>query len=263
MPTYMVRSRPKPSAPSAAAVKLVAMEKKMMLPPCLAQRIALISVSGTLALDAPITGIGNVDNMACELQAMVADKLGISALSVTPMIVAHHSVAEWFQRSGSAGAAPWFARIVVSGIDRTDEFDVNALMAESARRIRGVPQEQRTAASGVKAVLAVLRDDGTYLHSAGALGGPLGTPARLWADRLEIIKVPGVDDDEALAIALAGQRKGGVEAIEADGTIVATERCRMMMQDLFGIDFARVTPDRIEPTARALRAALTRAIQAG
>lgn len=210
----------------------------------------------------PRVGIGNVDNLACELQAMVAQKLGIAARDVTPMVVAHHSVAEWFQRSGSAGSAPWFVRIVVSGIDRSAEFDFDALMSESARRIRGVPQEQRTAASGVKAVLAILRDDGTYVHAAGALGGPVGMPARLWADRLEPIAVPGCDPNEAMRIALAGQRKGGVEAIEDDGTIVATERCATMMRELFDVDVARVRPADIETTARALRAALTRAKKA-
>ena len=209
---------------------------------------------------APITGIGNVDNIACEVQAMVAQTLGISALDVTPLIVAHHSVAEWFQRSGSAGQAPWFARVSVNGVDRSAEFDMDGLMAISAERIRGVPQEQRTAASGVKAVLAVLRDDGTFLHSAGPLGKAGGWPARLWADRLELVAVPGLDAARAEEIALAGQRKGGIAAIEDDGTLVATERCAEMMHEIMGIGVTRITPDRIEPTARALRAALTEAI---
>jgi hypothetical protein len=160
--------------------------------------------------------------------------------------------------------APWFARIFVNGVDCTSEFEpLDALMAESARRIRGVPQEQRTAASGVKAVLAVLRDDGTYVHSAGALGRLLSAPARLWADRLELVPVPGLDEAKAIEIARAGQRKGGVESIEDDGTIVATDACAKMMQDLFDVDVRRVTPDLIEPTARALRTALTRVIRAG
>lgn len=209
---------------------------------------------------APITGIGNVDNIACEVQAMVAQQLGISALDVTPLIVAHHSVAEWFQRSGSAGQAPWFARVSVNGVDRTAEFDMDELMAISAERIRGVPQEQRTAASGVKALLAVLRDDGTFLHSAGPLGRAGGWPARLWANRLELVDVPGLDSAHAEEIALAGQRKGGIAAIESDGTLVATDSCAAMMRDLMEIDVSRIRPDQIEWTARVLRARLTDAI---
>jgi len=209
---------------------------------------------------APITGIGNVDNMACEVQAMVAQKLGISALGVTPLVVAHHSVAEWFQRSGSAGKAPWFARIMVNGVDRSAEFDMDELMAISARRIRAVPQEQRTAASGVKAILAVLRDDGTFLHSAGPSGRVFGWPARLWADRLELVDVPGLEAARAQAIAMEGQRKGGIAEIETDGTLVTTEACARMMRDLLSLDVARVTPAAIEPTARALRAKLSEAI---
>ncbi|MDQ0390475.1 hypothetical protein [Labrys monachus] len=211
---------------------------------------------------APITGIGNVDNIACEIQAIVAEKMAVSSRDVMPMIVAHHSVGEWFQRSGSAGEAPWFARVFVDGRDVSGNFDLAALMAESAARIRPVPQEQRTAASGVKAVLAVLRDEGRYLHSAGPLGRAGGWPARLWADRLELVDVPGLDPAKAHAINEAGQRAGGIEAVEADGTLVATARCREMMRDLFGVDVARVTPAGIEGTARALRAALSRRIAA-
>ena len=211
----------------------------------------------------PITGIGNVDNMACEVQAMVAQRLGISALGVTPLIVAHHSVAEWFQRSGSAGKAPWFARVCVNGVDRTADFDMDELMTASSSRIRAVPQEQRTAASGVKAILAVLRDDGTFLHSAGPAGRAGGWPARLWADRLELVEVPGLDEARAQAIALEGQRKGGIAEIEVDGTLVATEVCARTMRDLMNIDIARVTPAMIEPTARALRMKLSEAIGRG
>lgn len=212
---------------------------------------------------APITGIGNVDNMACELQAMTAETLNVSALDVRPMIVAHHSVGEWFQRSGSAGDAPWFARVFVDGADVTDRLDVAGMMAESAQRIRGVPQEARTAASGVKAVLAVLRDEGVYLHSAGPLGRVGGWPARLWADRLELVPVPGLDAAKAAEINLAGQRAGGVESVEADGTIVYTERCTAMMHELFGIRLERLAPADIETTARALRSALTDRIKRG
>mgnify|MGYP000979410735 CR=1 FL=1 len=207
---------------------------------------------------APLTGIGNVDNMAAELQAIVGEKLGVRNQDVTPMIVAHHSVAEWFQRSGSAGVVPWFARVFVDGVDRSEELDLVALMAESSARIRGVPQEQRTAASGVKAVLAVLHDSGTYFHSAGPLGMPGGWPARLWSDRLELVAVPGLDRDAAMDMALAGQRKGGIDRIEPDGTIVATERCRDMMREMFSVDVGRIVPNDVATVAKALRIALNR-----
>ncbi|WP_171060722.1 NAD-dependent epimerase/dehydratase family protein [Poseidonocella sp. HB161398] len=206
---------------------------------------------------APLTGIGNVDNMAAELQAIAAEHLGVSALSVTPLIVAHHSVAEWFQRAGSAGAAPWHARVLAEGRDVTAALDLDALMAESSARIRPVPQESRTAASGVKAVLAALRDDGSFLHGAGPAGRPGGWPIRLWKDRVEVLPVPGFDEAEGLAMALAGQRKGGIAGIEPDGTLIATETCAAMMRDLFGVDVARLAPGDIAEAGMALRAALS------
>lgn len=207
---------------------------------------------------APLTGIGNVDNMAAELQAIVAQKLRVRIQDVMPMIVAHHSVAEWFQRAGSAGAVPWFAKVFVDGIDRSDGLDLVALMAESSARIRTVPQEQRTAASGVKSILAVLNNSGTYIHSAGPLGMPGGWPARIWAERLELVSVPDLDVDAAMGMAMAGQRKGGVDRIEVDGTIIATDTCRAMMQELFGVDVGRIVPQEVEAISRELRLALNR-----
>ncbi|MBE9640796.1 saccharopine dehydrogenase NADP-binding domain-containing protein [Salipiger mangrovisoli] len=210
----------------------------------------------------PLTGIGNVDNMAAELQAMVAQHMGVSALSVRPMIMAHHSVAEWFQRSGNAGAAPWLARVLVEGCDVTDTLDLNALMAESARRIRQVPQESRTAASGVKTVLAALRDDGSYQHGAGPDGKPGGWPIRVWADRVEVLPVPGLDPQAALDTAHAGQLKGGIAEIKDDGTLIATDICAAAVREEFGVDVARLSPGDIPQAAAALRAALSRRIAA-
>lgn len=91
----------------------------------------------------------------------------------------------------------------MDGCDRSDDFDLVSLMSESSARIRTVPQEQRTAASGVKAVLAVLNDTGTYIHSAGPLGMPGGWPARIWAHHLELVSVPGLDIAMAMDMASA------------------------------------------------------------
>ena len=104
----------------------------------------------------------------------------------------------------------------------------------------------------------MLNDNGTYIHSAGPLGMPGGWPARIWADRLELVEVPGLDVDAAMAMAMAGQRKGGIEAIESDGTVVATETCREMMRDLFDVDVTRIAPQQVEDVARQLRAAFDR-----
>jgi hypothetical protein len=47
LPTSIVTSAARPSAPSAAAAKLVAMEKKITVPPLLVDRIAPCSQPGT------------------------------------------------------------------------------------------------------------------------------------------------------------------------------------------------------------------------
>ncbi len=212
---------------------------------------------------APIAGIGNVDNMAGELKSIVAEKLGISALDVVPMIIAHHAVNEWFLRSGNADKAPWFAKVFASGVDVTDQFDLNALLAESAARLRGLSIDSRVSSSAVKAILAVLQNRGTYMHTPGAAGLPGGWPARLYRNRAEIVPIPGLPHEKALAINLAGQHASGLEALLDDGTMVLTAECAKMLSDLFGLQVARIAPADIAAVALALRAALDRRAAAG
>ena len=67
-----------------------------------------------------------------------------------------------------------------------------------------------------------------------------------------------LDVDAAMEMALAGQRKGGIDTIKDDGMILATQTCSAIMLDMFDVDVARITPAAVEPTACQLRAALNK-----
>ena len=210
--------------------------------------------------DAPLTGIGNVDNIASALACIVAEDFGVPGSEVLPTVVAHHAVSEWFSRTGTADKAPWFARVSIAGEDVTDRLDLNALMARTTARLRGQSNESRVASSAVRAILAILRDEGAYFHSAGANGLPGGWPVRLFADRAELVEIPGLGFDEALAINVAGQRASGLESIEDDGTLVYSETCSAMMDELFEVKLGTVAAADIAPLALEIRRCLSRRI---
>ncbi len=209
---------------------------------------------------APVTGIGNVDNLASELQAMAAVSLGISPLKTTAMVVASHTTAESFQRDGAAGAGRWYARVFAAGVDVTDKLDIDALMKESARRMQSVLIEARVASSAIKIVLGLIVGEGKLVHGAGPLGLPGGWPLRLSPGGPEIVLPPTIDHATALAINLEGQRLGGLAEVTPEGTMVLEPSITTMMHDEFGLRLDAVPIDVIEETALALRAALDRRI---
>ncbi len=211
---------------------------------------------------APVTGIGNVDNMASELQAMAATALGVPPAETNVMVVASHTTAESFQRDGVAGAGLWHARVSCAGADVTDQLDIAALMKESAGRMKGVLIEARVASSAIKIALGLIAGDGRLVHGAGPLGLPGGWPLRLFAGGAEIVLPPTIDHAEALAINIEGQRLGGLSEVTSDGTMVLEPRVTAMMREEFGLQLDVIPLADIEDIALALRAALDRRVAA-
>ena len=208
----------------------------------------------------PIVGIGNVDNIANDLRCMAAEKLEVSIDRLSPFVVAHHAVVEWFSRTGNADKAPWLAKLFLDGQEVTDKLNMNALISESARRLRAVNRNSRVASSALKSILSIFHNRGQFLHTAGAGHLPGGWPAVLFADRLELVPIPGVSEERALQINLAGQESAGVNAILDDGTLVFTDTCSTMMHDLFGIELSQLTPDQFASKAGEIRRAFDDAV---
>ena len=211
---------------------------------------------------APVTGIGNVDNVASELQAMAASTLGVPPAEATVMVVASHTTAESFQRKGAAGAGRCHARVFCAGTDVTDQLDIANLMRESARRMQAVLIEARVASSAIKIALGLVAGDGRLVHGAGPLGLPGGWPLRLSAGEPEIALPPTIDHAGALAINIEGQRLGGLTEVASDGTMILEPRVTTMMREEFGVQLDAIPVDDIEDTALALRAALDRRVAA-
>lgn len=208
----------------------------------------------------PVTGIGNVDNVASELRAMVAEATGAAAAELGVMVVAHHTVAESFQRTGTDGGVPWLAHVTLDGRDITRALDLRALLAESSRRMRGVLIEARVASSALRIARAVLARDGRLVHGAGACGRPGGWPLRITATGAEIVLPAGVEDAEALAVNLAGQAAGGIARIEDDGTLYVGAEPAALVAAEFGVDVRVIAPGDVERLALDLRAAFDRKV---
>ena len=185
---------------------------------------------------APLAGCGNVELLAGLAQFLVARERGVSPQDVRLYLVASHSVNECFARDGSPGKAPYYFRIYVSGTDVTEEVQFEKLLAAASRQLQGEPTEARTAATAVKAVMSILREDRIHMHAPGPNGLPGGYPVRLYPGGADVLLPPGLTLDEAVRINWAGLQVGGIERIDDDGTVHCTEQAVLCMREELGSD---------------------------
>ena len=201
---------------------------------------------------APTIGLGNIDLVVSTVKMGVAKQLGVPALNVSVYAVLHHFHSFYF-RHHSAGAPPYFLRLMVGDQDVTGEFDIDQLLHQAARdRFLGAELNPMVAASGVKNALALLGDTGLLTHSPGPQGLPGGYPVRLGASGAEIVLPAGLTMEEALAINDEGQRADGVDSIEDDGTVVFTDLAVEIVREVMGYSLAPLKFDDCDERAEEL-----------
>jgi hypothetical protein len=206
---------------------------------------------GTLGL-APLAGFGNVDNIAGMARVVVARAWNVDPRDVHLYFIASHSVSESFTRTGSPGRAPYHFRVYVSGIDITEEVQIEKLLEDGYRRLQGAPTVARTAASGVKSVLSILREDHAHTHAPGPNGLPGGYPVRLSVHKAEVLLPPDLTLQEAVRINEAGLQVGGIDQIDPDGTIHCAEMAVELIRELLGYDARHFHVEEAEERAHEL-----------
>ena len=187
---------------------------------------------------APTVGLGNIDLVIPVLKMGVAERLGVPVRNVSVYAILHHAVVTHF-RKHTAGAPPYFLRLMVGDHDVTGQFDTDTLLHQVSKdRFVGEALNPSVAASGVKNGLALLRDSGLLTHAPGPQGLPGGYPVRFSGSGAEVVLPAGVTLEQALAINEVGQRGDGIERIEEDGTVVYTDEAIQIMKDVLGYDLA-------------------------
>jgi hypothetical protein len=185
---------------------------------------------------APVAGCGNVDNLAGELQLAVSELYSVRPQDVHVYLIAHHTVVESFHRNLSSNAVPYHCRVYVSGSDVTNEIDFEDLLVSCARRFGDILLESRVASSGVKHVMALVRGNRIHTHAPGPSGFGGGYPVRLGPSDAEILLPHDMTMEQAQEINKAGQRVGGIESIESDGTVRYTDQAIACVRDVLGIE---------------------------
>jgi hypothetical protein len=201
---------------------------------------------------APTIGLGNIDLLIPVLRMGVAEGLGVAVRNVRVYAVLHHYHVSHF-RKRARNAPLYFLRLMVGDQDVTAQFDTDQLLHQVSRdRFSDQDLNPVVAASGVKNGLALLRDTGLLTHSPGPQGLPGGYPVRLSGAGAEVVLPAGVTMDQALAINLAGQRGDGIERIEADGTVIYTDKAVRIMKEVLDYDLSPLGFDECDERAAEL-----------
>ena len=191
---------------------------------------------------APTVGLGDAALLEPMIMRIVSDKLNIPACNVDVTLVGHHAMCVPVQETGSPGVVPYYLRIRVLGKDITDQFDIDKdIWAEvpkyaTPEALHGANQEI-TASSAVKNVLAILFDTGEVVHAPGPEGLPGGYPVRLSARGAELVELDGISKDEMIKLMREANKCEGIEEVREDGTMVATEHAVKIVEEVFGIEW--------------------------
>jgi hypothetical protein len=167
----------------------------------------------------PIAGAGNVEICVAQIIRYMVDVAGVDPGGLDVSLVGSHALLSY------GPDVPHHLELTVEGRDVTDEHDFTAMLhwpkpIEWSR----VDEFSLFAASAVKNVLALLGDDETRTHVSGPNGLPGGYPARIATGRVELDLPAGIDIDAATDLNARAAAWDGIERIEADGTVVYTDR---------------------------------------
>jgi hypothetical protein len=208
---------------------------------------------------APAVGIGNIDLAVPAIQQVASRRLGVPMREIQVRLVAHHFHSFNLLYHGHTHGVPFHLEVAAGGRDVTAALGgppFLSAVADEGRLPKGAAATYIVAASACRTILGILRDTGEISHAPGPAGQPGGYPVRLSRRGVELALPSGVLLDQAIALNEAGQRAEGVEAIEADGTVVFTETARAVLRDVVGFERRGFRIDEAEPVARELGAKL-------
>ena len=197
---------------------------------------------------APTVGLGNIDNFVPELKKLVAERLRIHMRDVSLCMIFHHVFGD-LVKFGGIEKVPYYLKIFALNEDVTQKFNLTQLLIEAHSQIQ---TESRTAASGVKNVLALLNNTREVTHAPGPQGLPGGYPVRLGSEGAEVVLPRDVSMQQAIRINEEQQKHEAIERIEDDGAVVYTEPVVEFMKETLGYDCSRIELNENEEKAKEL-----------
>ena len=201
----------------------------------------------------PTVGLGNMDNFVPGIRKLAAQQLKLPESAITIYMVAHHIIRTAIKYRGNTGGAPFYLGVFADSQDVSKEFDPVQLLVDEVKFVTEWRNDSKVASSGVRNVLGILKNTGELAHSPGPNGLIGGYPIRLTRDGVQVVLPPGLNMETAIKINEEAQVYDGIEKIEADGTLVLTDKSVAVMREVLGFDRKRIGPHEHEDCSTELR----------
>jgi hypothetical protein len=221
---------------------------------------AVNPVLGKIGL-APTCGAGNSDLLRPGLILAASRRLGVDPSTIDLELIAHHYhvVYYWMGLEFEEELDPrtYRLRVCVDGQDLTSQVDPPSLMAEAGHLLpKGRAIGERTAASAVKNVRLLLREETGEDHATAPSGLAGGYDVRFGNGKIELRLPEGLDRVAAAAYAERAQIGDGIEAVHLDGSVTFTATAANAMREVLGYDCRVLRIDEVEGRVGELRARL-------
>jgi hypothetical protein len=203
----------------------------------------------------PHVGIGNVANNVPALRVIAAKRLGCPVAEIRARFVAHHYVSNRISRVGDPGFAPISLTFWRAGEDVTDDVEIDTIfkpLLSEYRRLGGRDGQVMTAASALSVLEPLADGQGRFIHAPGPGGLIGGYPLRLENGEFRLDLPPGLSQDDAIEINIAGQREDGISAITDDGTVFFEERAENILYRELGYRCPRMHWSEVDECAAEL-----------
>jgi hypothetical protein len=120
------------------------------------------------------------------------------------------------------------------------------------RRPGGTAANPVVAASSCRIIVGILNDTHELGHAPGPKGLTGGYPIKLSAAGVDVFVPQGTSLEELVDINEKGQKFDGVERVEADGTVVITQKSADTFRKVLGVECATYKVSEAEAKAKEL-----------
>jgi hypothetical protein len=202
----------------------------------------------------PAAGIGNLDEIVPKIRYLGAQKMEVDPDTLRITLVAHHALEGWVFGKAEGDPPPYYLRVEHQGVDVTEAIEGEDLLFAIYPITGGPAWNYLSGGSVVRLIKALLSGQESRLHVPGPDGLPGGYPVQVSGAGIRLDLPADLSLDNAIAINERSHPYDGIEAIEADGTVVFSETTTSILSKLIGFSVDRMKPAESEAYANELLA---------
>jgi hypothetical protein len=202
----------------------------------------------------PAAGIGNLDEIVPKIRYLGAQKMEVDPDTLRITLVAHHALEGWVFGKAEGDPPPYYLRVEHQGVDVTEAIEGEDLLFATYPITGGPAWNYLSGGSVVRLIKALLSGQESRLHVPGPDGLPGGYPVQVSGAGIRLDLPADLSLDNAIAINERSHPYDGIEAIEADGTVVFSETTTSILSKLIGFSVERMKPAESEAYANELLA---------